>query len=428
MSKSRKIIAGAGEKFQSLGHEFNDNTIRFVLRYPGVIDPDILSAATRAIIEQVDILHGSFYNDSLSAYWEIHSEYDENSYFQYIRTEGDPFVTAQSISLLPVYHDSRCQLRVCLVQNDTESAVAVNISHLCVDGGDGKYLLNKLAESYNLIFTTGNAASLYVKNGQRAPEQIYQGLNPKEMASLIKIPGSDVKSEFRFVNDLPGRNSMVRVVIPAETMAAARKKAKIVGATANDILLTAVYRTYAELPYVDENGAMSVMSMMDLRRHCDDGESDGLANMSGTFPTVLREGVEENFAATLTEVASQTRAMKENPLAGMDGMPLIHGAVRTVPMKILMMVAGKIYGALALGLTNLGNMDCKALAMGEIIPTEGLFGGPLKKKPAMQISAASFDGSCSLCIVGQYTSEDAVMLQAFLDHMEEEITAYAKEK
>ena len=427
MSKSKKIMAGAGEKFQSLGLEFNDSTIRFVLRYPGIIDPDILSAATRTIIQQVDILHGSFYNDAISAYWEIHEEYSESSYFQYIRTEGDPFVTAQSISLLPVCFDSKCQLRVCLVQNDTESVVAVNISHLCVDGGDGKYLLNKLAESYRL-FADGSDEGLAVKNGQRAPEQIYQGLSLKEMASLIKMPGSDVKSEFRFVNDLPGRNRMVRVVIPAETMAAARKKAKTIGATANDILLTAVYRAYAELSYVDDNGPMSVMSMMDLRRHCADGESDGLSNMSGTFPTKLMEGVQGDFSHTLEQVAEQTRQMKEDPLAGMDSMPLIHGAVRTIPMKLLLMVAGKFYGSMALGLTNLGNMDCKALAMGEIIPTEGLFGGPLKKKPAMQISAASFDGSCSLCIVGQYTSEDAVMLQAFLDHMEEEITAYAKEK
>ena len=424
---SRKIMAGAGEKMQSFGYEFNDSTIRFVLCYPGIIDADILCAATKALIQQVDILHGSFYNDAISAYWEIHEEYDESSYFQYIRTEGNPFVTAQSLSLLPVYFDSKCQIRVTLVQSDTDSAVVVSISHLCVDGGDGKYLLNKLAEGYRLIAATGSKEGLEVKNGQRAPEQIYQGLSLKEIGSLFKMPGSDVKSEFRFVNDLPGRIDMIRVVIPAEIMSTARKKAKTMGATANDILLTAIYRAYASLPYVDECAPMSVMSMMDLRRHCDDGESDGLANMSGTFPTVLRDGIRESFSATLEDVTLQTRAMKENPLAGMDGLPLIHSAIRTIPMKLLTMVAGKFSASMALGLTNLGNMNCKDLAMGELIPAEGLFGGPVKKKPAMQISAASFDGSCSLCIVGQYTHDDAVMLKEFLDHVESEIIAYAKE-
>lgn len=427
MSVPKMVLAGAGEKFQYLVHEFNDNTVRFVLRYPGLIDPDILSTATKAIIERVDILHGSFYNDALNAYWMIHGEYDESSYFQYIRTLGDPFVTAESLSLLPILSDSKTQMRVCLVQSDRDSAIAVNIGHLCVDGGDGKYLLNKLAESYNLILSTGTADGLEIKNGNRAPEQIYQGLGPKDMASLLKIPGSGVVSEFRFANDLPGRNSITRTVIPADAMALARKKAKTEGATANDLLLTAVYRAYAVLPYVDENVPMSVMSMMDLRRHCDDGESDGLANMSGTFPTKLMEGVKGSFSNTLAEVAAQTQTIKDDPLAGMDGMPLIHGAVRTMPMKLLLLVAGKIYGSFSLGLTNLGNIDCKTLAMGETVPTEGMFGGPLKKKPGMQVSAASFDGACSLCIVGQYTAEDTMLLQTFLNQVAAEIVEYAKE-
>ena len=427
MSVPKMVLAGAGEKFQYLVHEYNDNTVRFVLRYPGLLDPDVMCAATKAIIEQVDILHGSFYNDALNAYWMIHGEYDESSFFQYIQTQGDPFVTAQSLSLLPILPDSKTQLRVCLVQNEAESAVAVNIGHLCVDGGDGKYLLNKLTESYNLILSTGSAEGLEIKNGSRAPEQIYHGLGPKDMTTLLKMPGSNVKSEFRFANDLPGRANMVRTVIPCETMTAARKKAKAEGATANDILLTAVYRAYAQMPQVEADAPMSVMSMMDLRRHCDDGESDGLCNMSGTFPTVLENGVSGDFSDTLAVLAAQTRDLKEDPLAGMDGMPLIHGAVRTMPMKLLLLVAGKIYGSFSLGLTNLGNIDCKMLAMGNTVPTEGLFGGPLKKKPGMQVSAASFDGACSLCIVGQYTKEDAKLLDSFLNTIAAEITEYAKE-
>lgn len=427
MGVPKMILAGAGEKCQYLVHEFNDNTIRFVLRYPGLIDPDILCTATKTLIERVDILHGTFFNDVLNAYWKINEEYEESSYFQYVLVDGDPVVTAQSLSLLPVLPDGKAQLRCYLVQNETESAIAVNMSHLCVDGGDGKYLLFKLVESYNLILSTNAADDLEVKNGSRAPEQIYDGITPRELRSLLKMPGSDVKSEFRFVNDEPGRANMVRISIPEPVMTCARKRAKQEGATANDLLLTAVYRAYAALPDVDETMPMSVMSMIDLRRHCDDGESDGLCNMSGTFPTTLRDGVQGNFSDTLAQVAEQTRAAKDDPLVGMDGMPLIHGAVRTMPMRLLLLVAGKVYGSLSLGLTNLGNMDCKTLALGELVPNEGLFGGPLKKKPGMQISAASFDGNCSLCIVGQYTKEDAVLLNSLLDRIAEEIANYAKE-
>ena len=244
--------------------------------------------------------------------------------------------------------------------------------------------------------------------------------------SLMKMPGSDVKSGFPYANENPGRLNMVRVSIPADVMSAARKRAKTECATANDLLLTALYRAYGAMPEIDEAAPMSIMSMMDLRRHCDDGESDGLANMSGTFPTTLHEGSVGSFSHVLAQISEQTRTAKEDPVAGMTGLPLIHGAVRTIPMKVLMMVSDKFYGSMSLGMTNLGNIPCATLAMGDSIPTEGVFGGPVKKKPGMQVSAASFDGTCALCVAGQYTKEDAVQLQGLLDSVVKEIANYAE--
>jgi len=45
----------------------------------------------------------------------------------------------------------------------------------------------------------------------------------------------------------------------------------------------------------------------------------------------------------------------------------------------------------------------------------------------MQVSAASFDGACSLCIAGQYNAEDLQLLDSFLNQISAEITAYTKE-
>lgn len=423
---AKMILAGAGEKMQYLMHEYNDNTIRFVLRYPGLIDPEILSAAVKALISQSDILHGSFINDALNAYWIIREAYDESCYFQYLRTAGDPYVTAQSMALLPILADAPTQLRCILVQSDEESAIALTVSHLCVDGGDGIYLLTKLAECYQLLSATGSADGFAIKSGNRAPEQIYEGLSPKELTSLLKVPNSDIKSEFPFPDENPGRKSLVSVTIPDTIMSAARRRAKADGATANDLLLAAMYRAYSTMPGMDPQTPASIMSMMDLRRHCADGQSEGLANLSGSFPTQLTEGIQGDFSQTLREIAAQTGPMKSDPLAGMGSLPLIHGAVRTMPMKLLLVIAGKVYGNFSLGLTNLGNLNCAALAMDRFAPTEGLFGGPLKKKPGMQISAASFDGNCTLSVVGEYTAKDAALLQQLLETMAAQITDYAK--
>ena len=219
---------------------------------------------------------------------------------------------------------------------------------------------------------------------------------------------------------------VAKIIIPRETMSAARKKAKEVGASANDLLLAACYQVYATFPEVAPGSPVGISSMMDLRRHCKDGDSEGLANMSGGMGTGFENGVPERFEDTLAEIARQTNAIKEDPLAGMSGLPILHTLARGIPVWIQLSVIGKAYGAMPVGLTNLGNLNCQSLALGDLIPTGGVFGGPLKKKPGMQISIISFDGECVLACYGRYTAEDKAHIQNTLDAMVHQIEAYAE--
>lgn len=428
MALPKIMFAGGGERGQYLTHKGNDTTIRFVLDYPGLVDPEILRSAVKAIVESVDILHSTFFVDPNTAYWKVNEEVAEHNYFRYIRTEGDPSVTARSLSVYPINHDSKAQMRSELVQNDTVSSIVLCISHLCVDGGDGKYLLNKLVEAYNRILETGNTDALEVKNGNRAPEKVYENVELKDIKGMLKMPISPgVTSVYPFPTEKDGLCRMVYSVISSDAMSIARKKAKAVNASANDLLLAAAYQVYAAFPEVDRNSGVSISSMMDLRRHCKDGESEGLCNMSGALPTAMPEGVPEAFEDTLAQIAEQTNAVKEDPLAGLAGLPILHTVARSLPVWLQMMAAEKVYGAMPVGLTNLGNMNCQSLALGGIVPSGGIFGGPLKKKPGMQVSIISFDGECVLATYCQMTQEDAAHVQKMLDAMAEEIKKYAEQ-
>lgn len=428
MALPKITFAGGGERAQYLTHKSNDTTIRFVLNYPGLIDPDVMRVAVKTLVESVDILHSTFFTDVNAAFWKVNNDVDENNYFHYIRTEGDPAVTAYSLSLLPVYPEDKVQLRCELVQNETASSLVVLVSHLCVDGGDGKYLLGKLVEAYNMILATGTADALVVKNGCRAPEMVYENKEFKDLKNMMKMPISrNVTSAYPFPNEDKGMCRVVRKVIPRETMSAARTKAKAIGASANDLLLAACYQVYAAFPEVDPTAAVSISSMMDLRRHFKDGDTEGLANMSGALGTSLLNGVPENYADTLAQIAEQTNAVKDDPLAGMSGLPILHTIARGIPVWMQLSILGKAYGAMPVGLTNLGNLNCQTLALGEMIPNGGIFGGPLKKKPGMQISIISFDGECVLACYGQYTAEDEAHIEATLSAMCQQIADYAAE-
>lgn len=61
MEHSEYFVAGTGEKTQYLVHDFNDNTIRFILHYPGRPDSAVLRLAVKAVIDRVDVLHSSFF-------------------------------------------------------------------------------------------------------------------------------------------------------------------------------------------------------------------------------------------------------------------------------------------------------------------------------------------------------------------------------
>lgn len=427
MALPRIRFAGGGERAQYLTHKGNDTTIRFLLRYPCVLDADVLQQTIRRIVESVDILHSTFFTDPNAAYWRVNEGVEEHHYFRHICVEGDPMVTARSLSVYPVDHQGKAQLRCELVQNDSESVIVLAVSHLCVDGGDGKYLLGKVIEGYNLIAASGDPLELEIKNGSRAPEQVYENLSLRDAKGMFRVPISAGGSAYPFPTEEPGVRQVTTAVIDQATMNAARKKARAAEASANDLLLAAAYQVYAGFPEVDRTAPVSISSMMDLRRHCTDGESDGLCNMSGGMPTALEEGVPEDFAETLTAIAAQTRMVKEDPVAGMGMLPVLHFVSRGLPVWLQLLAAEQIYGQMPVGLTNLGNLKGAELALVGVSPTDALFGGPVKKKNGFQISIISLDGRCTLACYGQYTAEDQVQIQKTLDDMVQVIEDYAKE-
>lgn len=422
----KEMKAQTGERSQYLVHEFNDVTVRFVLGYEGMADGETLRLATEKVLYSVDVLHGAMLVEKGKAFWRIYEQIDPECYFRQLHVEGDPMEAACEQALIPVKPEEPVKLRCTLVENGKRSAVVFCVSHTVADGGDAKYLLKKVLEAYRLIRETGNADGLTVKNGSRAPEQLYAHLSRWERLKLWRNPMPGTKNEFPFSDPGQGSPRMIRRTVDRECMAAAREKAKKGQMTANDLILAACYQAFAAVPGVDETKPIGIMAMMDLRKHCPGGDSEGLSNMSGSLKTVMWEGVTGPFEQTLEEIARQTREDKEDPVSGLEGVPMLHHAVGRGPMGLLLKVAPVVYGNMSVGVTNLGNLSGEAHMLGDLTPTGGLMGGPLKKKPGVQVSVLSLDGECTLSIVGEYTDADEEELGAMLDTVVHVIRDYAE--
>lgn len=423
----RYLPALSGEKMQYLAHAFNDNTIRFVLRYPGRVDAALLRRAVGEVVSRSEILHSSFFPEGREPFWRVNQVCAPEDYFALVEAD-DPESAALAWAVKPIAPEARAQLFCTVVRGGREDTLCIRLSHLCADGSDGKYLLTKIAQAYAMLLEKGSAEDLRIKSGRRDPEQVYDHMEKREIRALKHSPMTGIKSLVPLPEGGRAENCFLHAAVPSSVMAEARGRAKALNATANDLLLAACYCAYAGVPGVEPTLPMSVMSMMDLRRHCPGGDTEGLCNLSGSLPTKLEQGVEGGFLAVLAQLAAQTAALKADPYAGLMGMPLLHGAVRMFSLRHLLPVARRVYRNMALGLTNLGSIPLNELTLGGLRPVDGLFGGPLKKKPSVQVCAASFDGACALTIVGEYTWEDTVLLQAMLDRMVEEIRRFSENK
>ena len=416
--------AGAGEKMQFAVHTFNDNTLRFILEYPVPLKREWLQSAVCAIVGQAEVLHAAFVPGRLGARWERRS-FTADDCFACICAE-DALQTALDRALAPIAADSPVQMHCTLVQDKRCSLVVLRISHLVVDGTDGKYLLRKLCQAYELFRADGHCRTLQVKNGSRDAEQVYAHLGRRDRLRLLSDPRSGIISRFPLSTEAPGQPTVLYRHLPACIMDAARQRARKVGATVNDLLLTACYHAYARLEGVDPHAPMAISAMMDLRRHLPQGRSPGLCNLTGPLLQALPEGIGADFSDTLSTLAAQTHQAKEDHLAGLYGMPLIHGAAKHLPLPLLLFAAGRIYRDLSMGLTNIGALDGQTLCMEGCSPVKGYFGGPIKRKPGVQISVASFDGECALCIWGYAADQDLPALQQLLDQTAAHIHTYAQ--
>lgn len=408
--------AGVGEKLQYLAHEQNDNTVRLEVSYPGNLSAEAMEKAVLAVVLGIDVLHPTVIIENGKMFWRENFDVTGKDCFLAVETEEEPEKAADDAMLCKALPEKKAQIFCTLVNGKGKSALALTISHLCVDGSDAKYLLEKIAEAYNLIVSEKSAEKLVLKTGSRSSFQLYEDIKKRDALSAFKFAKMKGKSPFPFADTEAGFKHLVKCTLDCELVSSLKKFGKANGVTLNDLLLTAFYRAYIDMPGVTADGPVAIMSMMDLRRHRKSGESEGLTNLSGSMPTVLENSIHGSFKETLEEISAQTKKVKDDPLAGLYGLPMMHLMGKLVPLDYLM---EKMNGALKespmIGMTNLGNLSTEKLTLNGVCPTAAACGGPLKKKPGMQISVIGIAGTITMCCVGEYTDRDETVIRGLME-------------
>jgi NRPS condensation-like uncharacterized protein len=345
-----------------------------VVSFDGRLDEARLRRATRLLLDAEPVLGTRFLADAVPPAFQRLGDLDSARLLD-TRTSDDPAADAAAFIAEPFDLDIDPQVRVLLLHGSASDTLGLKVGHLAADGGAVKETLYVLGDIYRALGEEPGFAPVPNLDGVRSPKAIAS--LRERLGSLsqsdLKTPPSD--SEW-YVPLLGARGpaSYAMTCVDAEVFRTALGQAKSAGATANDVILTALYRTLWRLSGVACDAKTPLMFTCDLRRHLPAGTKTAVANISSATWISVPPAGEERFDATLVRVAAATQAWKRSG-AGKGsaiGIPVIHAMTRKKSLAFIRkMMAPK--GEMdskrgAVVLTNIGVIDADRLDFGAESP------------------------------------------------------------
>lgn len=412
----RKLNAELWDKMHYLFRDFNDRMVHVELHYDFEIDIEALKTVLICFFEKAPVLHSSFKDNHVSPYWIVKPYTIEDvltvAYPDDLEKAVDDFLT----QYLPP--DSDLQMKVAVFFKDGTSTLCVVENHMCMDGGDFKYFMKKLAENYNKLLD--GDYNLDIKTGSRSYDAVYSKLTEEEekyARSLYKNI-SQIKDEHYFPLTPSSSADVTRIVrrkVGKQLFADFRKIGKVLGVTVNDLMLAFYVRSLYEIGMFRDDERLTIPCMVDLRRHIVHGGAEtGLTNHTGFMQcSVACKG--ETINDTLVEVLHSVRKSKDDPYMGLYSLPLLKLAYAIFPFAISETAIKIGYLNPLIGMSNIGLLDDKALAMGEANIIDGFMTGAVKYKPYMQLALTTLLGDITMTIAIRGSDEDEKIVNRFFD-------------
>ena len=404
------------DKMQYLFRNYYDRMVHCVQYYDAPIDVAVLKRVLVFTTEMVPVLHSSFHGNVIEPYWEVEDYKVDDILTVRDSVDLEADINAFICQSIPV--ESNVQYKMALFNCDGKSTLCMIVNHMCMDGGDFKYFMKKLAENYNKLLD--GDTSLEIKTGSRSYDEVYSKLTPEEeeVARGLYKNISQVKDEHYFPLTPSSPEDVTRICrrkVGKQLFADFRKIGKALGVTVNDLMLAFYVRSLYEIGMFRDDERLTIPCMVDLRRHIvDAGLHTGLTNHTG-FMQCSTERKGETINDTLIEVLRSVRKSKDDPYMGLYSLPLLKLAYAIFPFAISETAIKIGYLNPLIGMSNIGVMDDRALKMGDANIIDGFMTGAVKYKPYMQLALTSLLGDITMTIAIRGNNEDEKTVNRFFD-------------
>jgi NRPS condensation-like uncharacterized protein len=397
---------------------FNDHQLHCVLRFEQPPDGEVLKKAVLCSIEAIPVL-GARYIEGARPRWTSLDPEDFGRAFVIARTEmefEDLLVSPTEGSLGP-------QVRVCLL-NSGPFAIAFVMNHMVCDAAGFKEYLYFLCGIYSRLLTepgyrpsaiTGDRSTRGVLKrfgvGVKLKSLFLQS-NENNLTGSVRFPMSESEADRPFI--------LTRRLV-RERAAALKDYGRAKGATLNDVLISAYYRSLFQMLALSPGTAIQIPVMVDMRRYLGkSGSFTSLTNLSSTVLTQLEWRPGEEFEATLRRVKAIMDRKKGSNL-GLNGFIKLDILYRILGNGITNRLLRSVLKNPLICMTNVGILDSAKILFGDLRPQDAFLCGSIKNKPYFQLATSSYDGELTLSVNLLGSASDRNRIESFFDRMDAEL-------
>ncbi|MCR4661869.1 MAG: hypothetical protein K5765_07750 [Clostridia bacterium] len=414
------------DKMQFLFRDFYDRMVHCVQIYDAPIDVEAMKQVLIWTTEKTPVLHSSFKVNAVEPYWEV-EDYTINDILTVDLNVDNLYDAIDSFITKTIPIESNVQYKFAIYSDGTYYAIAMIVNHMCMDGGDFKYFMKKLAENYNKQINKDHSFS--IKTGSRGMEEVYSNLTDeeKEIAKNLYKNISAVKDEHRFPlteKSDKDKTMILRSKIEEESFLKIKNIGKNLGVTINDLMLAFYIRSLYEIGKFNDDEKLSIPCMVDLRRHIvESGQNTGLTNHTG-FMVVSVDNKGETINDTLINVIRSVRKSKDDPFIGLYSLPLLKLAYAVFP-HIISETAIKIgYMNPLIGMSNIGLLNPTLLKLGDANLIDGFMTGAVKYKPYMQLALTTLNNVVTMTIAIKGNDEDKKVVEEFFEIIKKNVATF----
>ncbi len=292
--------------------------------------------------------------------------------------ETDPLVTARILRGLE--SDSLC----------------VKVSHSACDAGGLKEYAALLAKVYGSILEGKECPLEPNLRGRRDQQPLFQ--NTKDPGSVV-FKGF-AKPTWAFPQEEgPERLHTFRCIPPSQ-FSPVKSLARTKNATVNDVLLTALFRTYFNLNKTPPAEPMTIQVSIDLRRHLPGRRAEAICNLSGSLYAVLDRRTGEAFNDALGRVSAVMNEIKSD-YPGVEMAAALEYLVRSGFTELEKLSArsaemSKKHNVTFPLLSNFGILP--DYCFGGLYATKGYITSPIMYAPGFMLGATTFRDELTLSL------------------------------